>query len=57
MPEKKLPLIISSGWFMVLWPSISCGGQDAEKWILLVASSVQEGGWKTLFRNRFNYSL
>lgn len=22
------------------------GGQDAEKWILLVATSVQEGGWK-----------
>ena len=27
MPEKKLPLIISSEWFMVLWPSISAAGR------------------------------
>lgn len=45
MPEKKLPLIISSGWFMVWWPSVSAAGRK-EKWILLVATSVQEGGWK-----------
>lgn len=31
-------------------------GQDAEKWIPLAATSVQQGGWETLFRNSFNYS-
>ena len=27
MPEKKLPLIISSGQFMVWWPSVSTAGR------------------------------
>lgn len=30
---------------MVWWPSVSAAGRK-EKWILLVATSVQEGGWK-----------
>lgn len=45
MPEKKLPLIISSGWFMVLWSSVSTAGRMQGNGFLLLQllSSTVDG--------------
>jgi hypothetical protein len=36
MPEKKLPLIMSSGWFMLLWSPVSTVGRMERNGFLLL---------------------